>query len=154
MQIFQKKIFDRGAKGIIGLKKQFKLMDTDGSDSIDFDEFMGAISNFELDFSEKKARSIFESLDKDGGGTISIDEFLDGVIGPLSDLRARLVQEAFIKLDVDNSGTLEISEVESKFDAKRHPEVLVGEKSAEQAKIEFLNLFRAHNKAANGGSVG
>jgi hypothetical protein len=33
----------RGAKGLIGLKKQFKLMDSDGSGALDFREFSKAL---------------------------------------------------------------------------------------------------------------
>ena len=84
MELFQQKVYTRGANGIVGLKKQFKLMDVDGSDSIDLQEFLKAIQDFNLDFSEEKATNIFNSLDRDHGGTISIDEFVDGVIGPLS----------------------------------------------------------------------
>jgi calcyphosin len=150
LELFQRAVYKRGAKGIVGLKKQFKLMDTDGSDSVDLNEFLKAIEDFKLDFSEQKATNIFNSLDRDGGGTISIDEFIDGVIGPLSELRKRLIVEAFNHLDKDGSKRLEMSEVKEMFDGKRHPECISGEKTAEQCKIEFLNLFKAHNNASTG----
>ena len=43
-----------------------------------------------------------------------------------------------------------MSEVKDMFEGKRHPECLSGEKSAEQCKVEFLNLFKAHNNASTG----
>ena len=58
--------------------------------------------------------------------------------------------EAFNHLDKDGSKRLDLSEVKDKFEGKRHPECLSGVKSAEQCKIEFLNLFKAHNNASNG----
>jgi Ca2+-binding EF-hand superfamily protein len=106
LTLFQSRVKERGAKGIVGLKKQFKLMDTDGSDSIDLNEFLKAIEDFKLEFSQEKATNIFNSLDKDGGGTISIDEFIDGVIGALSENRKRLIEEAFKHLDKDCSNSL------------------------------------------------
>ena len=36
---FKERIANRGAKGLIGLKKQFKLMDSDASGSLDLNEF-------------------------------------------------------------------------------------------------------------------
>jgi Ca2+-binding EF-hand superfamily protein len=125
-------------------------MDTDGSDSIDLREFLKAIDDFKLEFNEQKATNIFNSLDRDHGGTISIDEFIDGVIGPLSTLRYRLIEEAFNHLDKDGSKSLDMSEVKDMFEGKRHPECLSGEKTAEQCKVEFLNLFKAHNNASTG----
>ena len=106
-------------------------MDVDGSDSIDLQEFLKAIQDFNLDFSEEKATNIFNSLDRDHGGTISIDEFVDGVIGPLSVNRKKLILEAFNHLDKDGSKRLEMSEVKEMFEGKRHPECLSGEKTAE-----------------------
>jgi hypothetical protein len=43
-----------------------------------------------------------------------------------------------------------MSEVKEMFEGKRHPECLSGEKTAEQCKVEFLNLFKAHNNASTG----
>ena len=55
----KEKIAERGAKGIVGLKKQFKLMDTDGSGQIDFSEFISALADFKIDIPQVKARNVF-----------------------------------------------------------------------------------------------
>ena len=111
---------------------------------------MTAITDFKINLNEDKARNIFESLDNDNSGTISVDEFIDGVIGPLSSLRRRLIKEAFDHLDKDGSQRLEMREVKDMFEGKRHPECLSGEKTAEQCKFEFLNLFKQYQNASNG----
>lgn len=36
---FKDKIMKRGTKGLIGLKRQFKIMDSDGSGALDYGEF-------------------------------------------------------------------------------------------------------------------
>ena len=111
---------------------------------------MTAIKDFKINISEEKARNIFESLDADSSGTISVDEFIQGVIGPLSPLRKRLTEEAFDHLDKDGSKRLEMREVKEMFEGTRHPECLSGEKTAEQCKFEFLNLFKQYQNASNG----
>lgn len=52
------------------------------------------------------------------------------VKGTLSPRRQLLVQAAFSLLDKDNSGEVVASEVASRFDASRHPDVLSGKRSA------------------------
>jgi Ca2+-binding EF-hand superfamily protein len=36
----------RGAKGLIGLKRQFKIMDSDGSGALDYAEFKKALDDY------------------------------------------------------------------------------------------------------------
>ena len=38
----------RGVKGLIGLKRQFKIMDTDGSGELDFGEFKKALEDYRV----------------------------------------------------------------------------------------------------------
>ena len=110
--MFKKQVFKRGARGIVGLKKQFKLMDTDNSGAVDYEEFIGCIKDLKIDFDEARAKNVFSMLDHDKGGSISIDEFIDGLIGQLSPLRLRLIEQAFQHLDVDKSQRLEMGEVQ------------------------------------------
>lgn len=42
----------RGAKGLIGLKRQFKIMDADGSGQLDFTEFKRALEDYKVGVSE------------------------------------------------------------------------------------------------------
>ena len=148
--MFKKQIFKRGARGIVGLKKQFKLMDTDNSNAVDFKEFMLCIKDLRIDFDEGRARNVFSMLDHDKGGSISIDEFIDGLIGQLSPLRLRLIEQAFQHLDVDKSEKLEMREVQEMFTSVRHPECITGEKTSDEVQKEFFNLFKSHHNAATG----
>ena len=150
MDIFRKQIFARGARGVVGLKKQFKLMDTDNSGAVDFSEFMNCINDLKIDFDETRARNVFTMLDHDKGGSISIDEFIDGLIGALSPLRLKLIEQAFQHLDVDNSQRLEMSEVQDMFTSVRHPECITGVKTSDEVKKEFFSLFKSHHNAATG----
>lgn len=126
-------------------------MDTDGSGQIDFSEFVTALKDFKIELSQAKARNVFEALDTNQGGSICFQEFLDGVIGELSAQRKRLCEEAFKSLDTNDSGTLEMSEVKDSFQGARHPECISGEKTAEQCKFEFLNLFKMHKSSSTSG---
>lgn len=46
----------RGVKGLIGLKRQFKIMDSDGSGALDFDEFKKALDDYKVGCSEEETQ--------------------------------------------------------------------------------------------------
>lgn len=73
---------------------------------------------------------------------------MNALLGELSHFRAGLVTDAFKKLDANGNGTLEIDEVKEKFDPSRHPAVKNGEKSVEEARYEFFDLFQTHHSVA------
>ena len=45
----------RGAKGLIGLKRQFKIMDSDGSGALDFGEFKKALTDYKIESTEEES---------------------------------------------------------------------------------------------------
>ena len=69
----------RGARGIIGLQKQFKIMDDDRSMDLDQYEFKKAIKDFRVGVSDRDTERLFSIFDRDRSGKISYDEFLRSV---------------------------------------------------------------------------
>eukprot|EP00937_MAST-01D_sp_MAST-1D-sp2_P005681 g5681.t1 len=82
----------RGARGIIGLSRKFRIMDDDGSKSLNLGEFKKAMRECNLSLDEVELRHLFTYFDKDGSGTIDFDEFLNGVRDPMNERRLGLVQ--------------------------------------------------------------
>lgn len=113
-------------KGLIGLKRQFKLMDSDESGALDYQEFKKALEDYKVQCSDEETEQVFTIFDKSKDGTIDFEEFMNAVLGPLNDYRKCLVLEAFKKLDANGNGILEIDEVKQKFDPSRHPDVKAG----------------------------
>jgi hypothetical protein len=66
----------RGSGGFIGLQRRFRIMDDDGSKSLDIGEFKKAMREFNMDLSEADLRTLFEYFDADGSGTIDFEEFV------------------------------------------------------------------------------
>lgn len=129
---FKDRIASRGAKGLIGLKKQFAIMDADGSGQLSLGEFQTVLDNFRVPgMCASDAERLFGVFDASGDGQISFDEFLTALCGELGPVRERLVNEAFDKLDANGNGTLELEEVKNSFDATRHPDVIAGTKNVE-----------------------
>uniref|UniRef100_A0A1I8F5L0 Calmodulin n=1 Tax=Macrostomum lignano TaxID=282301 RepID=A0A1I8F5L0_9PLAT len=66
----------RGASGIKGLGRQFRIIDDDGSKSLDRREFFKGCTDFGADLSKEEMEAIFTRIDKDGSGSLDFDEFL------------------------------------------------------------------------------
>jgi len=145
---FKERIASRGAKGLIGLKKQFALIDIDGSGTVDLGEFQEMLDNFKIPgVSASDAQRLFNVFDGDGNGEISFDEFLTTLCGEFPANRRRMVQLAFEKLDADKSGTLEVDECKNAFDPSRHPDVIAGLKTVEEARFGFFEMFSSFHNA-------
>lgn len=116
------KLFWVCGSGIFGLGRKFKIIDDDGSKSINMAEFLKAMRETEVNLDEATLRKLFtvrpsatanapvilfsvvttpvymrvcigvQYFDNDGSGTIDYDEFLVGVRGELNERRKALVQ--------------------------------------------------------------
>jgi len=150
LQTVRSKLFVRGPRGMVGLKKNFKMMDRDNSNCLNFQEFYQGLLNMKLDLKELRAKNLFDLADADKSGAVNIDEFIDLLVGPLNSFRQRLIDLAFKTLDRNGNGFLEIVELESSFNGRRHPECISGEKTAEECKVEFMSLLKSHHNSSTG----
>lgn len=132
------KLASRGSRGIIGLARQFKIMDDDNSKTLNKAEFNKAMSDFGLGFTNAQMSTLFDYFDVDSNGTISYDEFIRAVRGPMNQSRQKIVLQAFKKLDKDGNGWIDLSDVRGVYNAKKHPDVLAGKKTEDQILQEFL----------------
>lgn len=78
------KLRARGAKGLIGISRSFKIMDKDGSGQLSHDEFSQAMRSYRICSDETELQSIFEIFDHDHSGQISYNEFLRTIIGEMN----------------------------------------------------------------------
>ena len=70
MDVFRKKILQRGAKGIIGLQRIFKIMDDDNSKSLCRAEFEKACRDFKIEIPADDIGTVFNAFDINRDGTI------------------------------------------------------------------------------------
>jgi len=131
----------RGARGIIGLSRKFRIMDDDDNKSLSLAEFKKALKEMALDLSDQDLRLLFDHFDRDSNGSLDYEEFLSGVREPMNGRRRGLVEQAFHVLDTDRSGYIEPHEVAAKYDAGAHPDVKAGKKTKEEVYAEFLDTF-------------
>jgi len=146
------KLASRGARGIIGLGKQFRIMDDNNSRSLDLYEFTKAMKDYMLGFSDGEIKTVFAYFDVDRSGSLDYDEFIRALRGPMNASRKRLVAQAYTKLDKDGNGYIDINDIKGVYSAKTHPDVLQGKKTEEQILLEFLETFETHHSLRNNGA--
>jgi len=135
-----------GARGIAGISRKFRIMDDDNSKDLSLSEFKKAIGEHTLGWTDAQLEEVYSWFDEDNSGGISYDEFLFGLKGPMNDRRAQIVLEAFAIMDADKSGIIEVNDLEGRYNAKMHPEVIAGKKTEAAVLREFLDTFDCGEK--------
>lgn len=144
LDLFRSKLAARGARGLIGLAKQFKIADDDNSKDLDMYEFKKAVRDFRVSLEDRDSERLFRIFDRDGSGRIDYEEFLRGVRGEMNQFRVNLCKKAFNIMDKDRSGILDLDDIKQAYNAKSHPDVKAGKKTEDDILMEFLDTFEAH----------
>ncbi|PAA47984.1 hypothetical protein BOX15_Mlig002765g1 [Macrostomum lignano] len=137
----------RGASGIKGLGRQFRIIDDDGSKSLDRREFFKGCTDFGADLSKEEMEAIFTRIDKDGSGSLDFDEFLVALRPPMSNARRELITKAFQKLDKTRDGVITVEDLKGVYNCKHHPKFRNGEWTEEDVFKEFLRTFETPGDA-------
>lgn len=143
------KLASRGARGIIGLQKQFKIMDDDNSKTLNNAEFNKALTDYKLGFSKPECSALFNYFDVDSSGSITYDEFIRAIRGPMNMARKKIVAQAYKKLDKDGNGWIDIDDVRGVYTCNKHPDVISGKKTEDQILQEFLETFETAHSMRN-----
>jgi len=136
----------RGAHGIIGLSRCFRLMDDNRDRKLDLEELKLGLQEFGANMDATQVSELFKEVDKDGSGTISVEEFLKAVRPPLSQERLDVIDSAFAKMDKSGDGSVTLEDLKGVYSGKEHPDVVSGKKSEDEVLLEFLQSFDTPNK--------
>jgi len=138
---FRAALKKHGARGIHGLGRKFKILDSSGNRTLTADEFAAGMQQMDLKCSSEDCQAIFAYFDQDSSGCIDYEEFIKHVKGKMDEARQVLVKMAFAKLDRDGSGVVDKQDLVSAFDPESHPAVGAGERSVQDVHSEFLDTF-------------
>jgi Ca2+-binding EF-hand superfamily protein len=142
----------RGAEGLQGLARNFKICDTNGSGKLDVEELAKCCKLCKLNLSPDELQTIFNFFDQDRSGLVSFEEFIRTVRGKMNPPRTKLVEKIFRTLDEqgDGSGTLTAADIAPAYNAADHPDVISGDKTEEQVLRDFLNAFEGQGGNQDG----
>ena len=131
----------RGAKGLAGLARRFRLMDEDNTGDISVTEFRKALRECKVGVADTEVQELFNTFDADSSGGISYTEFISHLAGQLNLRRRKMVDLAFAVLDRDGNGIIEFADIAAAYDVSKHPQFLSGERTKESILLEFLDGF-------------
>lgn len=95
LERLRQRLAQRGGRGILGLARQFKIMDDDNSKLLEYPEFTKAMHDYRVELSDREVQLLFNYVDRDNSGAVDYDELLRAVRGPMNEFRRRLVRQAF-----------------------------------------------------------
>ena len=133
---------ERGVQGICSIARNFRIIDENNSQTIDFDEFKQVCNMYNFDLDDKQLKMVFGNFDSENIGEIDYDEFIRTLRGEMNEFRQNLVQNVFDKLDIKKSGEISFKELNNKYNATNHPDVISGKISEEEALKEFIDTFQ------------
>jgi Ca2+-binding EF-hand superfamily protein len=155
----REKIQSRGAIGIEGLGRLFRIADDDGNRTIDLkNEFPKLLADIGILLNKTELSELSRLLDRDGDGVITYEEFIYFLAPPLNAFRLRLVNEAFDFLDKNHNGIIDINDFRNIHAETRSPresaaEVIFGnfllcfdkDGSGQTTRQEFIDYYREIN---------
>ena len=142
LNIIREKLSQRGVQGICSIARNFRIVDENNTQTIDFNEFKKACKTFNFGLDDNQLRIAFVAFDRDNTGEIDYDEFVRSIRGEMNEFRQKLVQQAFDILDINKNGQISFEEIKSKYNASKHPDVLSGKKTEEDILKEFMDTFQ------------
>lgn len=97
---------------IAGLKEIFKMMDTDNSGAITFDELKGGLGRLGSGLMDDEIRILMEAADVDNSGSIDYEEFITATLNLTKIEREETLYAAFSYFDKDGSGYITMDELQ------------------------------------------
>ena len=118
-----------------------------GINKIEKDDFLTCLRDIGLFLPKAANEKLVQYYDKDIDGYVYFVEFLKELRGEPNSERQQIIDQAFHKFEKDQSNTIDIRDLKGVFNASKHPKVISGEITQEQAFNEFSRNFNDHTGA-------
>lgn len=136
----------KGMRGLAGVKRTFKLFDTDKNGTVEMKEFVKGMESMGFGINDEEAKVVQMYFDKDGDGKISYEEFYLALRGKPNTRREALIQKAFAAMDKNGDGSISIDDLKGVYTARGEPEVKTGKITEDKAMKRFLGNFEHEEK--------
>jgi Ca2+-binding EF-hand superfamily protein len=143
LERFKSNIIQRGTRGIIGLKRQFKILDDSNDGTLDINDFQKGLHDYNVEVPFMDVESLYLGFKIDGTTRINYVGLLDEIIGELNTFRATKVELAWRKIDKDANSFMNWDVIALVFNASRHPGVKAGYITVEEVQHDFEETFKA-----------
>ena len=94
------------------VEELFREADTDGSGSIDYNEWISATINKKNILTEQNLQNAFDAFDENGDGSITVDE-IKQFLGQGKDINEEVWEELLAEADENHDGIIDFDEFKS-----------------------------------------
>ncbi|DBA03346.1 TPA: hypothetical protein N0F65_004623 [Lagenidium giganteum] len=136
--------------GLNHLQRSLTLMDQDHDHRLTKEELKVGLRKLGVDINFQELDYLFSYCDSDHSGCISAEEFLVGMRGEMSARRLDFVHRAFAILDKDGSGIVTLDELREAYDTSKHPDVLAGRLTPDEALKIFAEQWETQAATRDG----
>ncbi|KAJ4795534.1 Calcium-dependent protein kinase [Rhynchospora pubera] len=141
-----------------GLKELFKMIDTDSSGTITFDELKDGLRRVGSELTEHEIQALMDAADIDNSGSIDYGEFLAATLHMNKLEREENLMSAFAFFDKDGSGSITIDELSQAcrqfgLDDVHVEDMIKDIDQNNDGQIDYSE-FTAMMRKGNGGIVG
>ena len=162
LEIFRKKLVEKGIKGILELEKNFKQI-SHGNNEVNKFEFIKVSKDCKILSDSEDVEIIFKELDSDTNGIIDYQLFLQKLKNNFNNLRLEITSQAFENIEklnkpqksddmqkgqdpkkIRNEFSIYYKGISKAYNAKKHPAVLQGRKTINQALNEFVEVIELY----------
>lgn len=134
-------LISRGAHGIAGVGRVFRIMDDRGDRKLDREDIKYGLRDCGLHLTDEEFEVVLQRFDRNRDGLIDFDEFLVALRGEINDFRRTFIQEAFRRLDKDGSGEVTLADIKMAYDASQNPAVQSGQQTADDCLRQFMSQW-------------
>ena len=147
--VLRKRVFARGPRSIMSLRRTFMLYDEDKNNHLSFKEFNKFLNDYRMNITNEEREKIFKLFDKDNSNTIDYNELVKGLVGSMNDYRTKIIERVYEKLDKEKTNNVSFDTIINSYDPYKHPQVLNGERNAQEILCRFIDLFEYHFNLLN-----
>ena len=135
---------------MISLENNFRSLDDDNSQTINFDSFAKTAKDFKFGLSFDEVEKLFNFLDKEQNCRIDYDEFIRLLRGQMSNSRKNLIEKIFSTFEPDKDGYVHIKKINQFYNPENHPDALTGKRNPDEIYKEFVDTFEGNHNYLNG----
>ena len=150
IEIIRKNIKSKGIRCLIALENNFRSLDEDNSQTVDFASFKKVSNDFKFGLSEENLQNLFFFFDKEEKGKIDYDEFIRIIRGQMSNSRRELIEKIFESFEPDKEGIVHMDKLSEFFNPEAHPDAIKGLRKPEEIYNEFMETFEGNHNYLNG----
>jgi len=138
-------LIKRGNKSIFYLQRMLTNCDSEHTGNISFSDLNNIFRAYNFNIYFYDIKILFDLFDKNKVGIIHYDDLINKIVGKMNDKRKELVIKIYKDL-IEDGEYVSIKKMKCRFNCYKHPDVLKGNKTHEEAYGDFLECIQIYKE--------